>query len=84
MTDRERAIVMAYTGVVMLVGDKFGVFYQYVEEIMGRPLLTHELYVYADIIKNAAAEDFKALCAGVVPKKPELGRCAERVNQDEK
>jgi hypothetical protein len=43
MTDRERAIVMAYTGYVMLVGNKLCEFYKYLEEILGRPIMTHEL-----------------------------------------
>jgi hypothetical protein len=43
MTDREKAIVSAYTGYAMLVGNKIGVFYEYLEEILGRPIMTHEL-----------------------------------------
>ena len=38
MTDRERAIVMAYTGIVMLCGDKLDIFYEYVSEKLGRPI----------------------------------------------
>lgn len=63
MTDREKAIVMAYTGVCMLEGDKFQVFHKYVEEIMGRPILTHEIGLLADEIKENAKADFLALCA---------------------
>jgi hypothetical protein len=40
MTKREAAIVTAYTRV--LIGD-FHTAHQYIEEIMGRPVLTHEL-----------------------------------------
>lgn len=36
MTDREKAIVMAHTGICMLTGDKFRIFHKYVEDIMGR------------------------------------------------
>lgn len=43
MTDKEKAIVMAYTGVTMLKGKKIDVFYKYVAEIMGRPVFTHEV-----------------------------------------
>lgn len=32
MTDREKAIVMAYTGACMLAGDKFQIFHEYVKE----------------------------------------------------
>lgn len=65
MTDREKAIVMAYTGVCMLTGDKLSVFYEYVEGIMGRPVYTHEMgtKVVDDLIKEKARPDFMALCA---------------------
>ena len=63
MTDRERAVVMAYTGTVMLAGEKFNVFHKYVEELMGRPVLTHELVVLEVEIKERSRVDFIALCA---------------------
>lgn len=65
MTDREKAIVMAYTGVCMLNDDKFKIFHEYVEEIMGRPVYTHELAdkMITDEIKEKAKDDFIALCA---------------------
>ena len=64
MTDREKAIVMAYTGYCMLTGDKLSVFYEYVENIMGRPVYTHEMgtKVVDNIIKEKAKPDFIALC----------------------
>jgi rubrerythrin len=65
MTDREKAIVMAYTGICMLIEDKFQIFHKYVEDIMGRPVYTHEL-AYRDVqdeIKEKAKADFIALCA---------------------
>lgn len=64
MTDREKAIVMAYTGITMLNGDKFDIFHQYVEEKLGRPVFTHEmgLDLVAEEIKKAAKEDFLELC----------------------
>ena len=64
MTDKEKAIVMAYTGTAMLVGDKFDIFHQYIEEKMGRPIWTHELAskkVWEEI-KEATREDFTRLC----------------------
>ena len=65
MTDRERAIVMAYTGVVMLVGDKLGIFYEYCKELMGRPIYTHELGgPVANQIKERSKNDFLNLCRG--------------------
>lgn len=62
MTDREKAIVMAYTGVCMLKGDKFNIFHQYIEELMGRPVYTHEIGFLADEIKEKSKEDFVRLC----------------------
>jgi hypothetical protein len=64
MTDREKAIVMAYTGICMLTEDKFQIFHKYVEDIMGRPVYTHEFaYRYVqDEIKEKAKADFIALC----------------------
>jgi len=65
MTDREKAIVMAYTGICMLSGDKFKIFHKYVENIMGRPVYTHEMAIKAvdDEIKEKSKADFIALCA---------------------
>jgi len=63
MTDREKAIVMAYTGVTMLKDDKLQIFYKYVEDIMGRPIWTHEMVQFADDIKEKSKDDFMALCA---------------------
>lgn len=74
MTDRERAIVMAYTGVVMLCGDKLNIFYDYVSEKLGRPIYTHEFIDQDDIIKSLAKEDFLALCAGTPYKKEKVGK----------
>lgn len=70
MTDKEKAIVMAYTGVCMLSGDKFKIFHEYVENIMGRPVYTHEIAITAvvDEIKKNAKADFIALCAEQEPK----------------
>lgn len=62
MTDKEKAIVMAYTGVVMLKCDKIQIFYKYVEKIMGRPILTHEMAQLATKIKEKSKDDFMTLC----------------------
>lgn len=63
MTDKEKAIVMAHTGICMLTGDKFQIFHKYVEDIMGRPIMTHEIGQLADTIKEKTKADFIALCA---------------------
>ena len=60
MTDREKAIVMAYTGIAMLTGDKITEFYKYLAELYGRPVYTHEI-VQLDIQSKAKA-DFVRLC----------------------
>ena len=64
MTDREKAIVMAHTGVCMLAGDKFQVFHKYIEDIMGRPVYTHELAAanVASEIKERSRQGFIGLC----------------------
>lgn len=64
MTDREKAIVMAYTGVAMLTGDKFSIFHKYIEELLNRPVFTHELAskeVWNEI-KEKSKDDFLKLC----------------------
>ena len=65
MTDREKAIVMAYTGVVMLAGDKLSTFHKYIEDICGRPIWTHELASLKvwEEIKEKSKNDFLKICA---------------------
>lgn len=64
MTDKEKAIVMAHTGICMLTGEKYGVFHAYIEGIMGRPVYTHELAMQSisDEIKEKSRDDFIKLC----------------------
>lgn len=62
MTKRECAIVMTYTGITMLAGEDFRIFHQYVEELMGRPVFTHEMPMLADEFKKRSEEDFLRLC----------------------
>ena len=64
MNDREKAIVSAYTGYAMLTGDKLGIFYKYIEELLGYMPCTHE---FADKklqekIHNLSRDDFIDLC----------------------
>lgn len=60
MTAREQAIVSAFTGILM--GD-FNTFHGYVEQIMRRPVWTHEMgsKEIAAEIKEAARADFLAI-----------------------
>ena len=64
MTKRECAIVTAFTGVNMMSGENMNVFYSYVQEIMGRPIFTHELALWTvqDEIKERSRPDFEELC----------------------
>lgn len=64
MTDREKAVIMAYTGVCMLANDKMWIFYQYVQNKLGRGVMTHELAYpeVNDAIKEASHDDFIELC----------------------
>lgn len=64
MTDHERAIVMAYTGYAMLTGDKLSIFHKYVQDLLGRPVWTHEFgdSKVTDEIKEKAHNDFVSLC----------------------
>lgn len=63
MTVRECAIVMAYTGVVMLADNKMKYFYDYIEEIMGKRLYTHEISMYQEEITQKSKYDFLQLCS---------------------
>ena len=64
MTDREMAIVSAYTGYAMLCGEKFNIFHRYCEELLGRPMWTHEFPALADKIHELSKPDFIKLCKG--------------------
>ena len=64
MTDRERVIITAYTGFTMVQGDKLGLFYKYLEEILGFPIMTHELASKElwELIHEKSKDDFISLC----------------------
>lgn len=64
MTDREKAIVMAYTGISMLTGEKYSIFHKYIEDLLGRPVWTHELADKSvwNKIKEKAKNDFLEIC----------------------
>lgn len=62
MTKREKQVVSAYTGTLMSTFDEL---HEYIEEILGRPVWTHEL---ADEdtwneIKEKSKEEFLKICA---------------------
>lgn len=62
MTDRERAIVMAHTGICMLTGDRINAFYEYLAELYGRPVYTHEILFLN--LEEKSRPDFIRLCEG--------------------
>lgn len=62
MTKRGAAIVMAYTGTAMLIGDDFIIFGRHCDELLGFPIWTHEYPHYADAIKEKSKPDFIRLC----------------------
>ena len=68
MTDREKAIVMAYTGVSMLQGDKMAVLFDYVEEITGIRMNPLQMAMLAEEIKRKAEPDFIKLCEDATDK----------------
>ena len=61
MTNRERAIVGAFTGVLM---GEFSAMHEYIEEAVGRPVQASEMgtRAVADEIKEATRADFLTLC----------------------
>lgn len=67
MTNREKAIVMAHTGICMLEGEKLGVFYQYLNELYGRPVYTHKWAILD--IKEKSKPDFLQLCKEEEPER---------------
>ena len=67
MTDREKAIVMAYTGISMLSGDKLNEFYKYLSELYGRPVYTHEIITLD--MEHKSKPDFLKLCEKEQPER---------------
>lgn len=64
MNKREAAIVTAYTGMVC---GEFSDAHEYIEEVMGGPVMTHMLgnKEYVDKVKEAAKNDFIALSSSL-------------------
>lgn len=71
LTVRECAIVEAYTGIVMLTGDKRKYICQYAEEKLGYPVYTHywASETFNMLLKRKATEDFLNLCKNSVEPK---------------
>lgn len=61
MTEKEKLIVTAYTGILMC---DFGTLHKYVEEQLGRPILTNELgdkELWKEL-KEVVKPEFMKLC----------------------
>lgn len=65
MTDYEKAVVMAYTGIAMLTGEKLDIYYQYLYKLFGRPVYSHEIPLLDKNIKERAYKDFIQICTTV-------------------
>ena len=63
MTKRECAIVQAYTGYCMCSGDDSKFFYEYLKELYGRDVYTHEIPDLSKDIQDKAKDDFVSLAA---------------------
>ena len=64
MTKREAAVIGAYTGILC---GSFSDLHQYVEELLNRPVMTHEMgdRMVAEEIKQKAKADFLQICNSV-------------------
>jgi len=77
MNKRESAIVSAYTGIL---AGPFDALHEYVEEIMERPVFTHEMgdSQIAQEIKEKSKDDFTTMASAV----PETIFTDKEVNDD--
>lgn len=71
MTKHEAAVIMAYTGVTLLVHEDFRYFHGYVEKLMGRPVFTHQLAELAEEIKEKAKPEFIKICQNFTDEESE-------------
>ncbi len=68
MTRRESAVMSAFTGIMC---GPFSAMHEYVEEVMGRPVWTHEMgsREFAENLKKLAEADFLAIAEAVPDEK---------------
>ena len=64
MTKREGAIISAFTGT--LCCEDFSIVHEYIEEIMERPVLTHEIPSIGEEIKERSKTDFFKMIAAQI------------------
>ena len=68
MTKREAVVVEMYTGICMLVGNDRKLVYQYAEELLGFPVMTHD-FANKDIVnklKELSKPEFIRICKNLV------------------
>ena len=56
MTKREGAVFSIFTGI--LCCEDFSTVHEYIEDIMGRPVLTHEIPMIEKELKERSKEEF--------------------------
>ena len=66
MTLEDRVIVETYTGYCMTSGDERNAVYKYMEQLLGRPVYTHELAQKSVVkmLQEKSKADFIELCKG--------------------
>ena len=68
MTKREAVVVEMYTGICMLVGNDRKLVYQYAEELLGFPVMTHD-FANTEIVnklKELSKKEFIEICKNLV------------------
>ena len=65
MTYREAAICEIFTGITFLTGEDRKYIGEYVSELMGYPVYTHELPHRSHKLKEKAREDFIKMCESI-------------------
>ena len=68
MTKHECAIITVYTGITMLQGNDLKYLYEYIDNLMGYPVYTHEISNLLDELKEKSKPDFIKLCKEAVDK----------------
>lgn len=77
MTPREKAICEIFTGICFCAGERRQAVYEYASELLGRPVLTHEFYTFAEELKEKARKDFVAICQDTYEGPGQIVRCKD-------
>lgn len=71
MTVHEAVVIEMFTGICMLTGSNRKYAYKYAEKLLGFPILTHEILVYADKLKELSKPDFIEICKNLTESEVE-------------